>query len=76
MRLLILGGTRFVGIHVARSLVAAGADVTLLHRGVTNASIPGARFVVGDVVRDGRHLPAVGDGPVMLVVENADTPRC
>ncbi len=48
MKLLILGGTRFVGIHVARSLVAAGADVTLLHRGVTNASIPGARFVVGD----------------------------
>ena len=48
MRLLILGGTRFVGVLVARAFVAAGADVTLLHRGVTTASIPGARFVVGD----------------------------
>lgn len=48
MRLLILGGTRFVGIHVARLFVAAGADVTILHRGVTNASIPGARSVMGD----------------------------
>ena len=48
MRLLILGGTRFVGIHVARAFVAAGSDVTLLHRGVTEAEIPGARFVIGD----------------------------
>ncbi len=35
MRVLILGGTRFVGRLVARAFVAAGADVTLLHRGVT-----------------------------------------
>jgi nucleoside-diphosphate-sugar epimerase len=48
VRLLILGGTRFVGIHVARALIAAGADVTLLHRGVTSALIPGASYVVGD----------------------------
>jgi nucleoside-diphosphate-sugar epimerase len=48
MKLLILGGTRFVGIHVARAFVEAGADVTLLHRGVTTTSIPGARFVIGD----------------------------
>jgi nucleoside-diphosphate-sugar epimerase len=59
MRLLILGGTRFVGIQVARAFVAAGADVTLLHRGVTTASIPGARFVVGDRSQPGG-LAALG----------------
>jgi 2'-hydroxyisoflavone reductase len=33
MRLLILGGTRFVGRHVAEAAIAAGWDVTLFNRG-------------------------------------------
>ena len=35
MKVLILGGTRFVGRHVAAQLLERGAQVTLLHRGVT-----------------------------------------
>ena len=41
MRVLILGGTRFVGRHVARCCVERGAEVTLLHRGVTGEPIAG-----------------------------------
>jgi nucleoside-diphosphate-sugar epimerase len=48
MKVLILGGTRFVGRHVARLLLEQGATVTLLHRGVTGEAIPGTRHVLGD----------------------------
>src|SRR5207245_7204628 len=33
MRFVVIGGTRFMGPHVVRSLAAAGHDVTVLHRG-------------------------------------------
>src|SRR5258707_377342 len=32
-RVLIVGGTRFIGAHAARQLVEAGAEVTVFHRG-------------------------------------------
>src|SRR6185369_1381312 len=32
MRVLVIGGTRFIGPHVVRRLRELGADVTLLHR--------------------------------------------
>jgi len=32
MRILIIGGTVFVGRHVADAAIAAGHDVTLFHR--------------------------------------------
>ena len=48
MKVLILGGTRFVGRLVARRLLDAGASVTLLHRGVTADGVAGARSVTGD----------------------------
>ncbi|MBI4469245.1 MAG: NAD-dependent epimerase/dehydratase family protein [Acidobacteria bacterium] len=35
MKILILGGTRFIGPHVVRHLVGAGHDVTVFHRGQT-----------------------------------------
>jgi len=48
MKVLILGGTRFVGRHVAQLLLERGAQVTLLHRGVTAEGIPGAVSLSGD----------------------------
>jgi 2'-hydroxyisoflavone reductase len=52
MRLLILGGTRFVGRYVADAALRAGHDVTLFTRGVTNPGLfPEAEHLHGD--RDG-----------------------
>lgn len=39
MRILIVGGTRFVGRHITEAALAAGHEVTLLHRGRTGASL-------------------------------------
>jgi 2'-hydroxyisoflavone reductase len=49
MRILILGGTRFVGRHLAEIALARGHDVTLFHRGRVSADgIAGARTIRGD----------------------------
>jgi 2'-hydroxyisoflavone reductase len=52
MRLLVIGGTRFVGRALVEAALAEGHDVTLLHRGRTGADLfPSARHLVAD--RDG-----------------------
>jgi 2'-hydroxyisoflavone reductase len=52
MRLLVLGGTQFVGRALVEAALAAGDDVTLFHRGRTNAGLfPEATHALGD--RDG-----------------------
>lgn len=52
MKLLVLGGTLFLGRATVESALAAGHDVTLFHRGRTNPGLfPGAEHVIGD--RDG-----------------------
>jgi 2'-hydroxyisoflavone reductase len=52
MRTLVLGGTQFVGRALVEAALAAGNEVTLFHRGVTNPSLfPEADHVLGD--RDG-----------------------
>jgi 2'-hydroxyisoflavone reductase len=52
VRLLLLGGTQFVGRALASASLAAGHEVTLFHRGRTGAGLfPEAEHVLGD--RDG-----------------------
>jgi 2'-hydroxyisoflavone reductase len=59
MRLLIIGGTRFVGRHIAQAAIDRGHDVTLFHRGVTNPHLfPEAEHVHGD--RHAGGLAALG----------------
>jgi 2'-hydroxyisoflavone reductase len=49
MRLLILGGTRFVGRHTAAAALARGHQVTLLHRGRSAPGLfPEAEHLIGD----------------------------
>ncbi|MEV4137057.1 NAD-dependent epimerase/dehydratase family protein [Dactylosporangium sp. NPDC049742] len=49
MRILIVGGTRFVGRHITEAALAAGHDVTLLHRGQTGADLfPAATHLHAD----------------------------
>lgn len=68
MRLLILGGTVFLGRALARQALAAGLDVTTAARGVTGQAIDGVRFVrvdrddpAGLSVFDGETFDAVID---------------
>jgi 2'-hydroxyisoflavone reductase len=52
MKLLVLGGTQFVGRALVEAALAADNDVTLFHRGSTNPGLfPEAEHVLGD--RDG-----------------------
>ena len=55
MRLLVLGGTQFLGRHVVEAAIARGDEVTVFTRG-RRAAPKGASALVGD--RD----PRVGDG--------------
>lgn len=59
MRYLILGGTQFVGRHIAEAALTRGHELTLFHRGQTNPdAVPYAQHVHGD--RDGG-LEALGE---------------
>jgi len=49
MRVLILGGTRFIGPFVVRELIGRGHDVVVFNRGRTPGVLPaGVRRIVGD----------------------------
>lgn len=74
MRILLVGGTRFIGRHVVEAALAAGHDVTLFHRGRTGAGLfPDVEHRTGD--RDG-DLTALADGSWDATVDTcAYTPR-
>jgi len=60
MRILMIGGTRFIGRHVVEAALAAGHDVTIFHRGRTGRDLfPDVEHRLGD--RDG-DLSALADG--------------
>jgi nucleoside-diphosphate-sugar epimerase len=60
MRVLILGGTHFLGPPLVRRLAAAGHRVTVFHRGRTHADLPaGVEHVLGDRDRLTDHAEAL-----------------
>jgi 2'-hydroxyisoflavone reductase len=81
VRLLVLGGTRFVGRHLVAAALERGHEVTLAHRGRTNPDLfPGIERLLGDREGDlsflsGRRWDAVLDtcgylpGPVRAAAE-------
>ena len=70
MRLLVLGGTKFLGRHIVDAALAGGHDVTIFHRGQTNPGLFGDRVeeVLGD--RDGG-LGALESGRWDAVVDTS-----
>lgn len=60
MRILMIGGTRFIGKHVVEAALAAGHDITIFHRGRTGRDLfPDVEHRLGD--RDG-DLSALATG--------------
>ncbi len=55
MKLLILGGTVFLGRHLVEAALSRGHAVTLFHRGRSGADLfPDVERVIGDRAVDGR----------------------
>jgi 2'-hydroxyisoflavone reductase len=53
MRVLVLGGTQFVGRHIVEALLARGHEPTLFHRGRTGQGLfPESEHVLGDRMED------------------------
>lgn len=48
MRILIMGGTRFIGVYLTKILVAQGHEVVLFNRGNKPAPIEGVQQIHGD----------------------------
>lgn len=53
MRILVIGGTRFVGREIVESALTDGHEVTVFHRGVTGPDLfPGVEHLLGDRFAD------------------------
>ena len=60
MRVLVLGGTIFLGRHIVETLLARGDDVTIFHRGERGRELfPRVRRVLGDRSNDLDRLPDI-----------------
>ena len=67
MKLLIIGGTQFLGRHYVESALRRGYEVTLFHRGKTNPDLyPECEHILGD--RDGE-IQKVGAREWDIVVD-------
>ena len=67
MRVLILGGTAWLGSTVARYAVAQGHEVTCLARGESGSVPDGVRLVTGDRDQPGAYRPLVDPGWDLVV---------
>src|SRR3989442_708033 len=49
MKVLVIGGTRFIGARAVRRLIEEGHEVSVFHRGQTNsATPPSVKHILGD----------------------------
>jgi 2'-hydroxyisoflavone reductase len=63
MRLLMLGGTRFVGHAIVRAALDLGWSVTTFNRGLSGADLPGTIAMRGDRTQAGDLARLTGAGP-------------
>jgi len=70
MRVLIIGGTRFMGPWVVRRLVETGHEVTLFHRGQTETELPeSVRHLHGERAELPRLAAELGDQTPDIVLD-------
>jgi nucleoside-diphosphate-sugar epimerase len=48
MKILVMGGTRFIGVSLVKLLVSQGHEVTLFNRGKKPSPVAGLRTIIGD----------------------------
>ncbi|MGY1719225.1 NAD-dependent epimerase/dehydratase family protein [Blastococcus sp. SYSU DS0552] len=70
-RLLVLGGTHFLGRHVVEAALARGHDVATFTRGLTGPPPEGARALHGDRDDPGALPRALGEWEPELVVDTS-----
>ena len=68
MRILVMGGTRFIGVYLTKQLVALGHEVVLFNRGKKPSPIAGLQVIQGDRTQSsdlqqlaGEHFDAIFD---------------
>ncbi|WP_088284976.1 NAD-dependent epimerase/dehydratase family protein [Kineosporia sp. A_224] len=71
MRLLVLGGTAFVGQAVVTDALARGVSVTTFNRGRTGEDVIGVRPVRGDRLRPDDIAALVAQGPWDAVIDTS-----
>ncbi|MFD7445940.1 NAD-dependent epimerase/dehydratase family protein [Streptomyces sp. NPDC059909] len=76
MRLLVMGGTWFLGRCVAKGAVARGWDVTTFNRGRSGTDVPGVKPVQGDrtVVDDVERLAGYGPWDAVIDTSSSELP--
>ena len=70
-RVLVLGGTGWLGRTIVDELLIEGADVTCLARGTTGSIPEGARFVQADRSLPGAYEPATGTWDEVIELAHA-----
>jgi 2'-hydroxyisoflavone reductase len=71
MRLLVLGGSRFVGHAVVSAALGQGWDVTIFNRGLSGPDFPGVTVVRGDRTRDADVTRLADAGPWDAAVDTS-----
>jgi 2'-hydroxyisoflavone reductase len=69
MRLLVLGGTRFIGWAIVTAALGRGWEVTTFNRGLSGADVPGVRAVRGDRTEPDDLAGLAGEGPWDAIID-------
>jgi nucleoside-diphosphate-sugar epimerase len=70
MRILIMGGTRFIGVYLTKALVEQGHEVVLFNRGKKNAPIEGIQQIHGDRQDIGQLKEKLGEEQFDVIYDN------
>lgn len=71
MRLLVIGGTQFVGRAVVEAALARGVEVTTFNRGLSGSDVRGVTVVRGDRYNEESVASLAGAGPWDAVVDTS-----